>query len=67
MMMKWGCDLADQLFLPGWVEASEEGSALYRTFGFYDYEHLKEPLTGINMKRYPITTGIQGGKPKPRP
>ena len=66
-MMKWGCDLADQLFLPGWVEASKEGSALYRTFGFSDYEILEEPLPGVNMKRDPITTSIRGGKPKSGP
>ncbi|RMZ86194.1 hypothetical protein DV737_g198, partial [Chaetothyriales sp. CBS 132003] len=62
MMMEWGCDLADQLFLPGWVEASEDGSALYRTFGFYDYEKLTEPLPGVNMKRDPRVEGIEGGK-----
>lgn len=65
MMMKWGCDLADALFVPGWVEASEDGSALYRSHGFYEYEKLGEPLPGVNMKRDPITTGIAGGKPAP--
>ncbi|KAK5175581.1 uncharacterized protein LTR77_000720 [Saxophila tyrrhenica] len=25
MMMQWGCDLADLLSLPGWIEASPEG------------------------------------------
>ncbi|KAK3723254.1 hypothetical protein LTR37_001977 [Vermiconidia calcicola] len=34
MMLKWGRDLADALFLPAWIEASAEGSLLYKTFGF---------------------------------
>ncbi|KXL50449.1 hypothetical protein M433DRAFT_54626, partial [Acidomyces richmondensis BFW] len=36
MMIQWGCDLADQLFLPGYIEASKEGNLLYKKFGFYD-------------------------------
>ncbi|RMZ91989.1 hypothetical protein DV736_g789, partial [Chaetothyriales sp. CBS 134916] len=48
MMMQWGCELADQLFLPGWVEASEEGSALYRTFGVVDGKPL---IRAISLPR----------------
>jgi hypothetical protein len=66
MMMQWGCDLADQLSLPGWVEASIEGQGLYRTFGFEVYEILKEEngdLPGCNMKRQPKLSATGGGKP----
>ena len=68
MMLKWGCDVADALFLPGWIEASEEGSYLYKTFGFYDYEKI-EPSEdsdlegGTNMRREPLVQSFQGGKP----
>lgn len=67
-MMKWGCDVADTLFLPGWIEASEEGNFLYKTFGFYDYEVLKydEDLGGgTNMRREPLVRSFAGGKPDP--
>ncbi|RMD39682.1 hypothetical protein DV735_g5445, partial [Chaetothyriales sp. CBS 134920] len=64
----WGCDLADHLFLPGWVEASEQGSALYATFGFYEYERTESDLLpGVNMKRHPRAKGIEGGKAAPAP
>ncbi|RMZ83647.1 hypothetical protein DV738_g920, partial [Chaetothyriales sp. CBS 135597] len=67
MMLQWGCDLADHLFLPGWVEASEEGSALYSRFGFYEYEKVpSESLPGVNMKRHPKVKGIDGGKAAPQ-
>ncbi|KAH9884420.1 acyl-CoA N-acyltransferase [Xylariomycetidae sp. FL2044] len=51
MMMQWGCDLADQLFLPAWIEASPEGNALYRKYGFYDLEPARGGLQGTNMRR----------------
>lgn len=34
MCMKWGTDLADQLMLPCWIEASPKGEGLYRKFGY---------------------------------
>ena len=40
MMMRWGCELADLLFLPAWIEASPEGNFLYRKFGFADKQQL---------------------------
>ena len=63
-MLKWGCDLADHLFIPGWIEASEEGNFLYKTFGFYDYKKLDAELEGTCMKRDVRTTAIEGGKSK---
>lgn len=52
MMLKWGCDLADQLFLPAWVEASPEGNFLYRRFGFMDVEvNEGGKMQGSTMKR----------------
>lgn len=51
MMMQWGCDLADQLFLPAWVEASVEGRVLYLKFGWEDYGYLKGELPSAVMKR----------------
>ena len=65
MMLKWGCDLADALFLPGWIEASAEGNFLYKTFGFYDYEKLDDTDMGegTNMRREPLIRSLDGGKP----
>lgn len=34
MHMKWGCDKADELGLPAYLEASPKGKALYERFGF---------------------------------
>ena len=61
-MLKWGCDVADLLGIPGWIEASEEGNFLYKTFGFYDYEKLEGELPGTNMKRDPSQSSFEGGK-----
>lgn len=67
MMMKWGCDVADALGLPAWIEASAEGNLLYRTFGFYVYEEITvgELAGGVNMRREPRVTAIRGGKAAP--
>lgn len=51
MMMEWGCDLADQLFLPAWVEASPEGRALYLKYGWEVCTCLKGELPSAVMKR----------------
>ncbi|KAK6851278.1 hypothetical protein PG987_000912 [Apiospora arundinis] len=53
LMMKWGCDLADQLGLPGWIEASPEGNYLYKVFGFYDVGKMggEGEMAGTFMKR----------------
>lgn len=63
MMMQWGCDIADQLFLPGWIEASPEGNHLYKVYGFYDFENAAAGLGGTNMRRDARKTVIEGGKP----
>ncbi|PIA96314.1 hypothetical protein CB0940_10610 [Cercospora beticola] len=53
MMMRWGCELADLLFIPAWIEASAEGNFLYKRFGFYDQQQLthKGEVTGTCMRR----------------
>ena len=63
MMLQWGCSVADALQLPGWIEASEEGNHLYKTFGFYDFESIKAgDLGGTNMRRNIVVKEIEGGK-----
>lgn len=60
MMMQWGVDLMDSLFLPGWIEASPDGNLLYKTFGFCVIETVEVnggPLA--NMKRDVRSTGIE--------
>ncbi|KAF2220741.1 hypothetical protein BDZ85DRAFT_267075 [Elsinoe ampelina] len=63
MMLKWGVDLADQLFLPAWVEASEAGSMLYQTHGFAI--HVKKEGSGTLMYRPARPSTIEGGKSAP--
>jgi hypothetical protein len=65
LMMKWGCDLADQLFLPGYIEASKEGNFLYKTFGFYEFQELDGELEAMTMKRDVRKTPIEGGRAAP--
>lgn len=66
-MIQWGCDLADQLFLPGYIEASKEGNFLYKTFGFYDFGRISHDMPdGMTMKRDARTAPIVGGKEKPK-
>jgi hypothetical protein len=62
MMLQWGCNLADQLGLPAWVEASDEGNLLYKAFGFYDFEKIEGELGGWNMKRDAKIELAAGGK-----
>jgi hypothetical protein len=64
MMLEWGCQLADLLFLPAWVEASPEGSLMYERHGFYTHELIEGDLTGPCMKRDARKTPIMGGKAK---
>ncbi|KAF2151540.1 hypothetical protein K461DRAFT_321766 [Myriangium duriaei CBS 260.36] len=49
LMMQWGCDLADHLFLPIWLTTTPTGRYLYERFGFkIHYKgHVSEPF----MKR----------------
>jgi hypothetical protein len=62
MMMQWGCDLADQLALPAWIEASEDGKQLYKMYGFYEYERLTNVVERLNMKRDARCELASGGK-----
>ncbi|KXS95216.1 hypothetical protein AC578_6935 [Pseudocercospora eumusae] len=52
-MVQWGCDLADLLSLPGWIEASMEGSLLYKQHGFYNVLDIVQngEKQGICMRR----------------
>ena len=36
MLVKWGCDLADQNGVVAYVDASKDGAPLYEKFGFVD-------------------------------
>ena len=68
MLMQWGCDLADALALPGYIEASKEGNFLYKTFGFEDRESIAWDDAGgegVAMVREARKAGIAGGKAKP--
>ncbi|KAK7745838.1 hypothetical protein SLS53_002556 [Cytospora paraplurivora] len=60
LMMKWGCDLADILSVPAWIEASAEGKPLYRGFGFVDAGEIPGVLT--YMIREPKTLLREGGR-----
>lgn len=53
-MLKWGCELADLLSLPAWVEASPDGNHLYKVFGFENVVVSNgegDDLHGTTMKR----------------
>lgn len=41
MAVKWGCELADQLMLPCWVESSKKGHGLYSRYGYEDKEEVR--------------------------
>ncbi|THX56069.1 hypothetical protein D6D06_04544 [Aureobasidium pullulans] len=63
MMLQWGCDLADQLFLPSWVEASPAGNFLYRKFGYKDIEvNESGEMQGSTMRREARVLPIEGGQ-----
>ena len=61
MVLRWGCNLADQLFLPMWIEASTDGAKLYETFGFKK-QYPEMFATGYMMKREAQEIIIEGGK-----
>ena len=68
LLMQWGCDIADALSLPGYIEASREGNFLYKTFGFEDRESIEWDESdgeGVAMVRDARKAGITGGKAKP--
>jgi ribosomal protein S18 acetylase RimI-like enzyme len=43
LMMQWGVTQADELELEMFVEASSDGTHLYRNFGFVEVEELSTP------------------------
>ncbi|THV69775.1 hypothetical protein D6D28_05643 [Aureobasidium pullulans] len=63
MMLQWGSDLADQLFLPSWVEASPAGNFLYRKFGYKDIEvNESGEMQGSTMRRAARVLPVEGGQ-----
>jgi hypothetical protein len=36
LLVQWGCDLADKDGVAAYVDASKEGVALYKKYGFVD-------------------------------
>ena len=62
MMLQWGCDLADHLLLPSWVEASPTGNFLYRKYGYKDVDVKKGgDMAGSLMKREAKILSIESG------
>lgn len=63
MMLQWGSDLADHLFLPSWVEASPAGNFLYRKHGYSDVDVKKGgDMAGSLMKREAKALSIESGQ-----
>lgn len=60
-MMQWGCDLADILSVPAWIEASAEGKALYQVHGFVDVETTPGLGDVTFMQRKPKGMSREGG------
>lgn len=65
MMVQWGAELADQLMLPAWVEASPFGHGLYARYGFEDVEHVRVVTKSIvgeytQMRRPVKVKGFSG-------
>ncbi|KAK5701008.1 hypothetical protein LTR97_005527 [Elasticomyces elasticus] len=67
LMLRWGCDVADLLFIPGYIEASIEGNFLYKTYGFVDHEVIESDLgeEGMAMTRAANSKPLSGGKAAP--
>ncbi|OJJ66135.1 hypothetical protein ASPBRDRAFT_59998 [Aspergillus brasiliensis CBS 101740] len=54
-LIQWGCDRADQDGIPIWVDSSQEGSQIYRRFGFHDVSVSGVTPTGaMSMLRDPV-------------
>lgn len=47
MLMKWGCDLADENGAEVYVDASKDGTFLYRKFGFVEQTLEGQVVSGI--------------------
>ncbi|CAG9947582.1 unnamed protein product [Clonostachys rosea f. rosea IK726] len=50
MLLKWGCDLADQNKISAYVDATKDGARLYERFGFVD-ESLPDSGEVASMAR----------------
>ncbi|RMJ01506.1 hypothetical protein CDV36_015752 [Fusarium kuroshium] len=62
MLMRWGCDLADENGVEVYVDASRDGSFLYRKFGFVEQSLEGEVVPGIiPMARVPASKRRGGG------
>lgn len=64
LMMGWGCEAADILGVPAWIEASVEGAALYRVHGFVEVETPPGFGDGTFMRREVKGLGRVGGHVK---
>ena len=62
LMMQWGCDLADLLGIKCWVEASEEGTFLYKAHGYREHSKIDGELPGLNLMRDAKPVAVQGGR-----
>jgi hypothetical protein len=64
--VKWGCELADRLLVPAWVEASPFGHHLYETNGFKDVEYVKTPskkwVSEYTMMKREPKTQLEAGR-----
>ncbi|ROW00149.1 hypothetical protein VSDG_03581 [Cytospora chrysosperma] len=60
LLMQWGCDVADALSVPAWIEASTEGNPLYKCYGFFDVGEMQG--VGTFMKREAKTMLREGGR-----
>lgn len=63
-MMDWGCNVADSMSLPAWIEASIEGNFLYKVHGFEDVETPTGFTTVTFMRREPGALIREGGHVK---
>lgn len=61
MLMKWGCDLADENGAELYVDASKDGSFLYRKFGFIEKALEGEPAAGIIPMARALTEKSRSG------
>jgi len=61
LLLKWGCDLADHLMLPLWVEAAETAHSLYLKHGLVDIEHAR-----LEMGRWSTEYTLMRLTPKTR-
>ncbi|PYH88708.1 acyl-CoA N-acyltransferase [Aspergillus ellipticus CBS 707.79] len=56
MLIEWGCEVADRAGRPIWVDASEDGVALYERFGFRDVSVAGvTPEGAVSMLREPVS------------